>query len=98
VNIFIEASYCLLTDPFSTFVYFSYNQDLSYDNVKIKHADDVGNLTRRPSFTSGKTPGSHFCWMLNRPQARSAAGRFRSLGKSNDLIERAFICVYVESS
>jgi hypothetical protein len=35
--------------------------------------------------TPRKTPGTHFCYRLSRPQDHSAAGRIRSTGKSNDV-------------
>jgi hypothetical protein len=44
------------------------------------------SLTHRPPFTSKKIPGTHFCYRLSRPQGHSAAGRIRSIEKSNDLI------------
>jgi hypothetical protein len=34
-----------------------------------------------------KIPGTHFCLRLSRPQGHRAVGRFRSIEKSNDLIE-----------
>jgi hypothetical protein len=43
-------------------------------------------LTRRQPFTSSKFPGTHFCWRLSRPQGYNAAGRVRSIKKSNDHI------------
>jgi hypothetical protein len=33
-----------------------------------------------------KIPGTQFCQRLSRPQGHSAAGRIRSIEKSNDLI------------
>jgi hypothetical protein len=36
---------------------------------------------------SRKIPGTHFCQRLSRPRGYSAAGRIRSIEKSNDLIE-----------
>jgi hypothetical protein len=36
--------------------------------------------------TPRKIPGTHFCYRLSRPQGHSAAGRIRSIEKSNDLI------------
>jgi hypothetical protein len=46
----------------------------------------VVSLTRRPPFTPRKIPVTHFCYRLSRPQGHSAAGRIRSIEKSNDLI------------
>jgi hypothetical protein len=44
--------------------------------------------TRRPAFTPGKIPGTHFCWRLSRLQGHSAAGRIRSIEKSDDIGNR----------
>jgi hypothetical protein len=33
-----------------------------------------------------KIPDTYFCWRLSRPQGHNAAGRIRSIEKSNDLI------------
>jgi hypothetical protein len=41
----------------------------------------------RLPFNPRKIPGTHFCWRLSWPQGHSAAGRIRSIEKSNDLIE-----------
>jgi hypothetical protein len=51
--------------------------------------DNRLSLTRQPPFTPRKIPGTHFCQRLSRPQGhtRSAAGRIRSIAKSNDLIK-----------
>jgi hypothetical protein len=46
----------------------------------------VASLTRRPPFTHRKIPGTHFCYKLSRTQGHSAAGRIRSIEKSNDVI------------
>jgi hypothetical protein len=40
----------------------------------------------RPPFTPRKIPGTHFCQRLSRPQGHIAAGRIRSIEKSNYLI------------
>jgi hypothetical protein len=40
----------------------------------------------RPPFTPRKSPGTHLCSRPSRPQGHSAAGRIRSVEKSNDLI------------
>jgi hypothetical protein len=40
----------------------------------------------RPRFTAREILGTHLCYKLSRPQGHSAAGRIRSLTKSNDLI------------
>jgi hypothetical protein len=47
---------------------------------------EVATLTRRPPFTPRKIPGTHFCLRLSRPQGHSAAGRIKSIKKSNDFI------------
>jgi hypothetical protein len=46
----------------------------------------IVSLTRRPPFTRRKIPGTHFCYRLSRPQDHCAAGRIRSIEKSNHLI------------
>jgi hypothetical protein len=38
------------------------------------------------NLTPRKIPGTHFCERLSRPHGHSAAGRIRSIKKSNDLI------------
>jgi hypothetical protein len=43
-------------------------------------------VMRRPPFTRRKTPDTHFCQRLSRPQGHNAAGRERSTEKYNDLI------------
>jgi hypothetical protein len=48
--------------------------------------DGEVSLTRRPHFTPRKIPGTHFCWRLSRHQGHNAAGRIRSIKKSDDLI------------
>jgi hypothetical protein len=40
----------------------------------------------RPPFTPKKIPGTHFCQRLSRSQGHSAAGKIRSIEKSNNLI------------
>jgi hypothetical protein len=47
---------------------------------------EVVRLTGRPPFTPKKIPGTHFCYRLIGPQDHSAAGRIRSIEKSNNLI------------
>jgi hypothetical protein len=55
---------------------------------QLAHRDDseVVSRTRRQPFTSGNIPNTHFCQSLSRPQGHSAAGKIRSIEKSNDLI------------
>jgi hypothetical protein len=55
-------------------------------NNRLTDGGEVVGLTRRPPFFPRKIPGTHFCWRLSRPQNHSAAGRIRSIEKSNDLI------------
>jgi hypothetical protein len=43
-------------------------------------------LSAGPTFDPRKSPGSHFCSRLSRPQGHSAAGRIRSIKKCNNLI------------
>ena len=35
----------------------------------------VVSLTHRPPLPPGNVPGTHFCWMLNRPQGHSGIGK-----------------------
>jgi hypothetical protein len=42
---------------------------------------------RQPPFIPTKIPGTHFCYRLSRTHGQSAAGRIRSIKKSNYLIE-----------
>jgi hypothetical protein len=44
-------------------------------------------LTLQPPFTPRKIPGTHLCYRLSRPHGHSAAGRIRSIEKSNYLIQ-----------
>jgi hypothetical protein len=53
---------------------------------RLTDGDKVVSLTHRPHFTPRKIPGTHFYYRLSRPQGHSAAGRIRSIEKSNDLI------------
>jgi hypothetical protein len=55
------------------------------DNL-LKDGGEVVRLTRRPPFTPRKIRGTHFCYMVSRPQGHSAAGRITSIEKSDDLI------------
>jgi hypothetical protein len=56
---------------------------------------EVVSLIRRPSFTRRKIPGTHFCLRLSQLLGHSAAGRIRSIEKSNDLIEsRTATCLF----
>jgi hypothetical protein len=40
-----------------------------------------------PAFNPKDIPGTHFCYRLSRPQGHSAAGRIRSLEKSNRTLD-----------
>jgi hypothetical protein len=53
---------------------------------RLTDGGEVVSLTRVPPFTPRKIPGTHFCYRLRRPQGHSAAGRIRSIEKSNDFI------------
>jgi hypothetical protein len=53
---------------------------------RLTDGGEVVSPTHQPPFTPRKIPGTHFCWRLSRPQGHSAAGRIRSIEKSNDLI------------
>jgi hypothetical protein len=44
------------------------------------------SLKRRAPFTLKKNLGTHFCYMLSRPQGHSAAGRIRLIEKLNNLV------------
>jgi hypothetical protein len=52
------------------------------------HGGEVVSLTHRPPFTPRKIPGTHFRYRLSRPQGHSAAGKIRSIEKSNDIGNR----------
>jgi hypothetical protein len=54
------------------------------DNLLTNGGEIVG-LTSRPHFTLRKTPGTHFCYRLNQPQAHSEVGRIRSIGKKKSM-------------
>jgi hypothetical protein len=45
------------------------------------------SLTRQPPFSPRKIPGNNFCQRPNPPQGHSAAGKIRSIKKSDDLNE-----------
>jgi hypothetical protein len=53
---------------------------------RLRDGAEVVSLTRRPPFALRKISGTHFCYRLSRPQGHSAAGKIRSIEKSNDLI------------
>jgi hypothetical protein len=53
---------------------------------RLTGGGEVVSFTRRPPFTPRKASGTHFCYRLSWPQGHSAAGRIRSIEKSNDLI------------
>jgi hypothetical protein len=53
---------------------------------RLTNGGEVVSLTSWPPFTSKKIPGTHFCRILSRPQGHSAAGRIRSIEKSNDFV------------
>jgi hypothetical protein len=53
---------------------------------RLTDGGKVVTLTSRPLFTPKKIPGTHFCYRLSRPQDHGAAGRIRSIKKSNNLI------------
>jgi hypothetical protein len=54
---------------------------------RLTDSGEIVNLTHLPSFTARRTPGTHFCLRLNRPQGHSGAGKIRSIGKSNYFAE-----------
>jgi hypothetical protein len=49
-------------------------------------AVNLSALRAGRSLPPRKFPGTHFCYSLSRPQGHSAAGRIRSIEKSNDLV------------
>jgi hypothetical protein len=55
---------------------------------RLTDGGEVVRLTRWPPFTPlpRKSPGTHFYYILSRPQGHSAVGRIMSIEKSNDLI------------
>jgi hypothetical protein len=48
---------------------------------RLTDGGEVVSLMRRPHFTPGKIPGTHFCWRLSRPQGHSEAGRIGIIEK-----------------
>jgi hypothetical protein len=56
---------------------------LGFDSRQVKKKV---NLMHRLPFTHRKIPGTHFCYRLSQSKGHSAAGRIRSIEKSNDLI------------
>jgi hypothetical protein len=48
---------------------------------RLTDCGKVVSLTRPPSFTPRKNPGTHFCLRLSRPQGYSPSGRIRSIEK-----------------
>jgi hypothetical protein len=57
-----------------------------FSRQSLTDGGEVDSLMRRQPFTPRKIPGTHFCYRLSQPQGHSAAGRVRSIEKSNDLI------------
>jgi hypothetical protein len=53
---------------------------------RLRDGGEVFRLMRRPPFTPRKIPGTHFCEELSGPQSHGAAGRIKSIEKSNDSI------------
>jgi hypothetical protein len=53
---------------------------------RLKDGVEVVGFTRRPPFNPRKIPGTYFNYKPSRPQAHSAAGRIRSIEKSNDVM------------
>jgi hypothetical protein len=54
-----------------------------FPDNRLTDGCEVVSPTRRPPSTPRKIPGTHFCLRLSRPQGHSAAGRIRSIKKSN---------------
>jgi hypothetical protein len=59
---------------------------------QLTDGGEAVRLTRRTPCIPRKIPGTHFCLRLSRPQGHSAAGRIRSIVKSNDLIGMDMAC------
>jgi hypothetical protein len=53
---------------------------------RLTDGGEVISLKRLPSFTPRNIPGTHFCKKLSRPHNHIAAGRIKSIEKSDDLI------------
>jgi hypothetical protein len=51
----------------------------------LADSDEVVSLMHRPPLTHRKIPDTYFCYGLSRSQGHSAAGRFRTVEKSNGL-------------
>jgi hypothetical protein len=60
---------------------------LHFLDNRLTDGGEVVSLKHRPAFTPRKIPSTHFYQRLSRHQGHSAAGRIRSIEKSNDLIE-----------
>jgi hypothetical protein len=60
---------------------------LSLDN-RLTDGGEVVSLTRRPPYIPRKISGTHFCQRLSRPRGHNAAGRVRSVEKSNKIGNR----------
>jgi hypothetical protein len=59
---------------------------LHFLDNRFKDGSGVVSHMRWSPFTPRKIPRTHFCYRLSWPQGHSAAGRIRSIEKSNDLI------------
>jgi hypothetical protein len=53
---------------------------------RLTDRGEVVSLALRPPFAPGKISGTHFCWRLSQPQGHTAAGKIRSIERSNDLV------------
>ena len=54
--------------------------------TKAQYGGKVVSLTHRSSLPPGNTPGTHFCYRLNRPQGHSATRRIMLQKNFNDTI------------
>jgi len=57
-----------------------------YFMITAQDGRKVVSLNTGRLYPQGNTPGTHFCWRLNRPQSHSATGWIMSLKNSNDTI------------
>jgi hypothetical protein len=71
-----EGPWCCETSRFPQFL-----------DTRLTDDGEIISLTLQQYFIPRKIPGIHFCLKLTRPQGNNAAGRIRSIEKSNDLIE-----------
>jgi hypothetical protein len=59
-----------------------------FQTIASQMAVRLSALRARRPLPPRMIPGTHFCYRLSRPQGHSAAGRIRSIEKSNDIGNR----------